>query len=206
MGNESSSMNGISREELIEIQKKQIKLEHQNRKIREQLEKTNKNNKTNKTTSIINSLDLETILKNPHIIFGLEPNAPLEEIKPIYKKLVLMFHPDKSGYDSKEHYSIIKKAYNTIVENRIRQEKNEGLANQTMETIRDDREELDRHLERHNYYFETSNGSNFNNSKFNQMFDTHKFVDETGANKGYSDWLKDDSNFTMSQPQVSSKD
>ena len=216
MGNENSSQ--ITKEDLIELQKKQLKLERENKKIKEELEKNKKrsnkispenilkpsipNAKSNKKVSF--TIDNKNISIDPFEIFQLDPECSLDEVRLRYKKLILKYHPDKSGYDSKEEYKAIQKAYALILSIKEEENKLTGLITQTMESKENERKNLEQHLDRVNYEFEPSSGSNFNRTKFNQMFDKNKFVDE--SDKGYSDWLKDDSNFNFQQPKIASKE
>ncbi len=213
MGNEVSSE--ITKEDLIEIKKKQLKLEKENKKIKEELEKNKKqtnppikvkpiipNAKSNKKVSFtINNKEL-TI--DPYEIFQLEPDCSLEDVKQRYKKLVIKYHPDKSGYDSKEEYRAIQKSYALLLSIKEDEAKISGLLTQTKESKESERKNLDEDLERVNYQFEPASGNNFNRTRFNQMFEQNRFVDET--DKGYNDWLKDDSNFASEQPKIASKE
>lgn len=223
MGNENST--NITKEDLIEIQKKQLKLEEQNKKIQQDLLRQKKaNEKLQKIhrSSVSPSLEKQKESKSskkvsfkikdtdisldPYGIFGVDSDISLDDLKIIYKKLLVKYHPDKSGYDSSEEYKIIQKAYKMIVTNRNEEERINNRQNLTSNQILEERDEFDKNLDKTNLYFQPSSGNNFNNSKFNQMFDQYKFVDET-ANKGYSDWLKNDKDFSNTkQPIVNSID
>lgn len=138
MGNDMS--NEISKEDIIQIQNKQLLLEEQNRKIQRELkkEKRTKDNLKNEIKSLKTSIDSTkpqisqiktnnlpknfvipknsekvtvTINKSklqvdPIEIFGLEPDCELNDIKKVYKQLVIKYHPDKSGYDSTNDYRV----------------------------------------------------------------------------------------------------
>ncbi len=214
MGNESSTQ--ITKEDLVELQKKQLKLERENRKIKEELEKNKKPTKTQKinvkpiipnakSNKKVNfTIDNKDISLDPFEIFQLEPECSMEDVKLRYKKLILKYHPDKSGYDSKEEYRAIQKAYAVILSMKEEEAKLTGQLNQTKESKETERKNLDEDLERVNYQFEPSSGNNFNRTKFNQMFEQNRFVDE--GERGYSDWLKDDTNFDQQQPKVATKE
>jgi curved DNA-binding protein CbpA len=55
-------------------------------------------------------------------ILELEPNASKDEIKKAYIKLVKIYHPDKSGYDSSERFRKIQTAYDILMNDNARQE------------------------------------------------------------------------------------
>ena len=214
MGNENSSQ--ITKEDLIELQKKQLKLEKENKKIKEELEKSKKPTKTQKINvkpliptaksnkKVSFTIDNKNVTIDPFEIFQLDPECSIEDVKLRYKKLVLKYHPDKSGYDSKEEYRAIQKAYAVMLSIKEEEAKLTGQLNQTIESKENERKTLNEDLERVNYHFEPSSGSNFDKSKFNQMFEQNRFVDET--DKGYSNWMKDDSNFDYQQPKIASKE
>lgn len=219
MGNENSSL--ITKEDLIELQKKQLKLEKENRKIKEQLVKSKKTHpnkplisqkiqvkpaiptlKPSKKVSF--TMNEKDISIDPFEIFQLEPECSIDDVKFKYKKLVLKYHPDKSGFDSKEEYKVIQKAYAVILSLKEEEAKLTGQLNQTIESKENERKNLNDDIQRVNYQFEGGSGFSFDKSKFNQMFDNNKFVDE--QDKGYSEWLKDDSNFSYHQPKIASKE
>lgn len=206
MGNELSS--DITKEDLIELKKKQLMLEKENKKIRNDLEKQKKskvipsNNMNKKKVSF--TMNEKNVQLDPYEIFQLEPDCTIEDIKKIYKKLVIKFHPDKSGYDSSEEYKTIQKAYALLMSIKNDELQFIQKQNQTIESKQNERSDLEQHLDRVNYQFEPSSGSNFNTTKFNAMFDQNKFVDE--SDRGYNDWLKDDSNFSNNAPKISSKE
>jgi curved DNA-binding protein CbpA len=243
MGNEVSGE--ISKEDLIEIKRKQLLLEQENKKIKLKLkqqeeqsiskEKTKsskdlspiipsgrkeKSREKPKETSkdltkessdmnrkeknkppkdivlpkqkhtIPVQLNSSTIQIDPFTIFSLEPECSIEDIKKVYKQLVLKYHPDKSGYNSTEDYRVIQKAYAVLLSIKEEEGKITGLMTQTIETKTDERKKLDSHLENNtNYHFEPTSGSHFDKKKFNDMFDKNKFVDDENGG-GYADWLK----------------
>lgn len=209
MGNEVSSE--ITKEDLIELKKKQLLLEKENKKIRNDLEKQKKTknitsgNSSNSKKKVSFTLNEKNVQLDPYDIFQLEPDCTIEDIKKSYKKLVIKFHPDKSGYNSAEEYKTIQKAYALLISIKNDELQYIQKQNQTMETKQNERNDLEQHIEQKvNYHFEPSSGPNFSNTKFNTMFEQNKFVDE--SDRGYNDWLKDDSNFSNQAPKISSKE
>jgi hypothetical protein len=64
------------------------------------------------------------------------------------------------------------------------------MLTQTVETKAYERKRLDTHLDQNtNYHFEKSSGSQFDQKRFNDMFDKNKFVEEE-QDDGYDKWLK----------------
>ena len=51
-------------------------------------------------------------LANAYAVLGLPPTASLEEVKRNYKRLAVVFHPDKGGY--KEAMVLLNNAYEQI--------------------------------------------------------------------------------------------
>ena len=214
MGNDISSQ--ISQEDIIEIKKKQILLEQQNKKIKHDLKKEKhtkeilkneidelKSKKKAKQTlpnnfsmpknsqTIPVTINNSIIQVDPFLLFNLEPECSLDDIKKVYKKLVLQYHPDKSGYNSTDDYRVIQKAYAVLLSMKEEELKVTGLLEQTIETKGEERKKLDTHVEaRTNYNFEPASGNRFDKKKFNDMFDQNKFVDK--EDDGYSNWLKEE--------------
>jgi curved DNA-binding protein CbpA len=229
MGNELSSE--ISKEDLIEIKKKQLLLEQENKKIKLKLkkqeqeqsiskekhkssrEKTKEIEKPEKQKEIPKEiikekiklpkdfvlpkqqtipvqLNQSTVQIDPYTIFSLEPDCTLEDIKKVYKQLILKYHPDKSGYNSTEDYKVIQKAYAVLLSAKEEEAKLTGMVTQTVEKKAEERKRLDTHLDQNtNYHFEPSSGSHFDKKRFNDMFDKNKFVEEE-QDDGYDKWLK----------------
>jgi curved DNA-binding protein CbpA len=224
MGNEVSSE--FTKEDLIELKKKQLQLEKENRRIREELEKTksksrekekddDKKEKKDKHAKPIfvkpahKKISVDYKEKNvsidPFEIFDLEPDCSIDDIKTRYKKLIVRYHPDKSGYDSTQEFRVLQKAYALLLSIKEEEAKLTGQMTQTKESKEAERFEMENEFEQQvNYQFEPSSGNNFNRTKFNQMFEQNRFVDE--SERGYSDWMKDDTNFGQQQPRVASKE
>lgn len=61
--------------------------------------------------------------KNPYEILNLKEGASLQEIKEAYRKLVLVYHPDKSDNFLKNHnqemFKIILRAYETLLKKTV---------------------------------------------------------------------------------------
>lgn len=237
MGNELSG--DISKEDLIEIKKKQLLLEQENKKIKlklkkqeqeqsisrektkssrektkeiEKPEKQKENPKELSETILTSSsrkekiklpkdfivqkkqtipvqLNQSTIQIDPYTIFSLEPDCTVDDIKKVYKQLILKYHPDKSGYNSTEDYKVIQKAYAVLLSAKEEEAILTGMVTQTVEKKAEERKRLDTHLDKNtNYHFEPSSGSHFDKKRFNDMFDKNKFVEE--EDDGYDKWLK----------------
>lgn len=237
MGNEVSGE--ISREELEDIRRKQRKLEEQNEKIKQQLDKerrkkssgtTNSSPRQYNSSSVNNpkpsnlkqnqsqlpknfampkqtqkvqvTLNNTKVQLDPYTIFGLEPDCTIEDIKTVYKLLVIKYHPDKSGYDSSNEFRALQKAYALLLSIKDEEAKIIGLTTQTVESKKEERRKVDEHVNRVNYNFEPASGERFDNRRFNDMFDKTKYVDEEEGNDGYADWLKE--NNGEQQPTISS--
>lgn len=107
-------------------------------------------------------------------LFNLTYNFSEYELKQA-KKIVLMTHPDKCGYD-KEIFLFFSKAYKLLYsvytitnkKNTYKQQKNEELSDEMKD-----------------FYKRFSQSKNFN-KKFNELFDSIKVNDE---NDGYAEWL-----------------
>ena len=207
MGNEASS--GVSKEDLLEIKKKQLLLEKQNKKIREDLKKEKQSkeslkqeiNELKKSKPVVAPMltkPVETIRVtvnnssldiDPFQLFGLDAECTADDIKKVYKKLVLQYHPDKSGYDSTSDYRVIQKAYATLVKFKEEEAKTNALVVQTVETKGHERKQMDTDMEtRVNQQFQPASGTGFDKKRFNEMFDQNKYVDEN--EDGYEQWLR----------------
>jgi curved DNA-binding protein CbpA len=139
---------------------------------------------------------------DPYTIFGLEPDCTIEDIKAVYKILVVKYHPDKSGYDSSNEFRALQKAYALLLSIKEEEEKITGLTTQTVESKKEERREVDERVNRVNYNFEPAIGERFDNRRFNDMFEKTRYVDEEEANDGYADWLKEQT--SEQQPTISS--
>jgi curved DNA-binding protein CbpA len=139
---------------------------------------------------------------DPYTIFGLEPDCTIDDIKTVYKLLVIKYHPDKSGYDSNSEYRALQKAYALLLSIKEEEAKITGLTNQTIESKTEERKQVDEHVNRVNYNFEPASGQRFDNRRFNDMFEKTRYVDEEEGNDGYADWLKE--NNDEQQPTISS--
>ena len=225
MGNEISGE--VSREDLEEIKRKQKLLEEQNVKIKQQLDRerrkkqssssTNTNNSTSrKTTHLPNNFAMPKqtqkvqvtvnntrVQVDPYELFGVDTDCTIEQIKNVYKQLVLKYHPDKSGYDSSNDFKSIQKAYALLLSIKDEEAKITGMTTQTVESKQDERKQVDERVNRVNYNFEPASGQSFDNRRFNDMFEKTRYEDEDDGNDGYENWLKDNNN-DHQQPTISS--
>ena len=221
MGNDIS--NQISKDDLIQIKHKQLLLEEQNRKISNELLKEKRKKaelkqdinelKTSMNTTkskhipknkekVTVTINKSTLQVDPYHIFGLDTECTLNDIKKVYKQLIIKYHPDKSGYDSANDYKTIQKAYAILLSIKEEESKMSGLLIQTIESKRDQRNQLDSHIETTNHHFQPQSGSKFDNSKFNDMFNKTKFI-ENEDDDGYSKWMRDEI-VESTQPKISS--
>ena len=51
----------------------------------------------------------------PYKILGITPHATTQEIKHAFRALVKRCHPDTSGYDSAEHFTLVQEAYEALM-------------------------------------------------------------------------------------------
>ena len=79
--------------------------------------------------------------KNYYEILGISPNADEKEIKEAYKKLVLIYHPDKVPPEKKkeaeEYFKKINEAYETLIDPEKRE-----LYNEVLKQFREEKEEI----------------------------------------------------------------
>jgi curved DNA-binding protein CbpA len=139
---------------------------------------------------------------DPYTIFGLEPDCTIDDIKTVYKLLVIKYHPDKSGYDSSSEFRALQKAYALLLSIKDEEAKITGLTTQTIESKKEERRQVDEHVNRVNYNFEPNSGERFDNRRFNDMFEKTRYVDEEEGNDGYADWLKESNG--EQQPTIAS--
>jgi curved DNA-binding protein CbpA len=225
MGNEISGE--VSREDLEEIKRKQKLLEEQNIKIKQQLDRerrkkqststtTNNTSTSRKTTHLPNNFAMPKqtqrvqvtvnntkVQVDPYEIFGVDTDCTIEQIKNVYKQLVVKYHPDKSGYDSSNDFRSIQKAYALLLSIKDEEAKITGMVTQTVESKQDERKQIDERINRVNYNFEPASGQSFDNRRFNDMFEKTRYEDEEDGNDGYENWLKDNNN-DHQQPTISS--
>ncbi len=148
------------------------------------------------------TLNNTNVQLDPYTIFGLEPDCTTDDIKAVYKLLVVKYHPDKSGYDSTNEFRALQKAYALLLSIKEEEAKITGLTTQTIESKKEERKQVDEHVNRVNYNFEPASGQRFDNRRFNDMFEKTRYVDEEEGNDGYADWLKE--NDSEQQPTISS--
>lgn len=109
---------------------------------------------------------------NPYGILGVSENDSLEHIESIYKKFLLILHPDKAhtqearnlnmGKDEKLQYlQLIRNAYKTIVSSK----KETKYPDYKMEYSIDQESKINMHNG-----LTTEDAKNFNNTKFNKIF------------------------------------
>jgi curved DNA-binding protein CbpA len=172
--NQSFENNNFNEEEYRKIEKE--------KKINKQKKKQNKKNKQTKKVKTIS--DGEYILDfdndyNAYEILGLENNCNDENrIKSNYRKLALKYHPDKTGGVISDHFIIIKEAYKYL-KNKVKNENyfenkiNEEVTNHDYNVKEYDSNKRNIHLD----------AKNFNNDKFNEVFNDNRMFNP--YDKGY---------------------
>jgi curved DNA-binding protein CbpA len=70
-------------------------------------------------------------MKDYYYILGVPPNATEQQIRTAYKKLSILFHPDKNGGDKffEDRFKEIQEAYQALAENQRRDDYNQQLNN-----------------------------------------------------------------------------
>ena len=141
-------------------------------------------------------VDKNTMLAlDPYILLRLDLNCTAADLRARFKALLLSYHPDKAGYDSANEFRVLKTAYQAVKTQLEAKLKLQGALRQTVADLEDTRGDLDTaQTAMHNVHFEPGSGANFNRTRFNSMFETHKYVDEdeVAADDGYEKWMKDD--------------
>lgn len=117
---------------------------------------------------------------DPYKIFKLKKKFTENELKESYKKLVLIFHPDRPK-GSIAHFRLITKAYNQLLE-KLKIEKEDkqyfDLKNESADFIKN----------QNNLKLKNKDLKEFNLNKFNNFFVENKFI--TPEDAGYKDWMK----------------
>lgn len=70
-------------------------------------------------------LNLNDYTSNPYRVFNLPPWSSMKVIKKRYNELVLKYHPDKSGKNTKEQFQLVKDSYQAIKKERKEHEDSE---------------------------------------------------------------------------------
>lgn len=196
MGNEQS----VSIQEIEEIKARQQQLELENKKMKKMLKK--KSQVSQPATPIEPSVPTKPasmnpqqakppILATPYDILGVTEDTPFEEIREAYKRLALQYHPDKNTIDTNREFRAIVRAYKTI---KSEWEEMQRITQQVQETHLD-RNEIREHdtaqYQKVNQHFKPASGTNFDNNRFNAMYEEHRFRDDEETQDGYADWMKE---------------
>lgn len=119
---------------------------------------------------------------SPYKILGVPENTPLLQVRDVFKKKILMHHPDKGG--DADYFNILQEAYKFILKKHKHQ-------NQYREKIEKEVKQQDykKHVEEAELpevVNISADEKNFNVNKFNQMFDKFRLTDPN-TEKGYTD-------------------
>ena len=140
----------------------------------------NQSYKMNNNTSNNTNTEKKSNKFDPYKIFKLNKKFTENELKESYKKLVLIFHPDRPK-GSIAHFRLITKAYNQLLE-KLKLEKDDkqylDLKNESADFIKNQK----------NLKLKNKDLKEFNLNKFNNFFTENKF--DTPEDSGYNDWIK----------------
>lgn len=119
---------------------------------------------------------------SPYKILGVPENTPLSQVREVFKKKILLHHPDKGG--DTDYFNILQDAYKFI----LRKDK---MKNQY-------RDKIEKEVKQQNYQQRVAEEElpevnpinvgekDFNVNKFNQMFDKFRLTDPN-MDKGYTE-------------------
>lgn len=68
-------------------------------------------------------------MRNPYFVLGIQPSAEKDEIKKAYRRLAMVFHPDRNGDDfgAQERFAEINAAYHLLCDDELRRLFDAGL-------------------------------------------------------------------------------
>ena len=121
---------------------------------------------------------LEEILQ----IFGINKNYTEKELKLSYKKLALKYHPDRGGDINK--FKLITQFYEKLSENLLLKKNDKQfteLKNGSLDYIKKQSSDNKKNLQ--------MNMENFNQTKFNQIFNENSVDIDDSEHFGYGDWI-----------------
>jgi curved DNA-binding protein CbpA len=121
---------------------------------------------------------LEEILQ----IFGINKNYTEKELKLSYKKLALKYHPDRGGDINK--FKLITQFYEKLSENLLLKKNDKQfteLKNGSQDYIKKQSSDNNKNLQ--------MNMENFNQTKFNQIFNENSVDIDDSEHFGYGDWI-----------------
>lgn len=133
---------------------------------------------TKKKESSTTEFKLEEILQ----IFGINKNYTEKELKLSYKKLALKYHPDRGGDINK--FKLITQFYEKLSENLLLKKNDKQfteLKNGSQDYIKKQNSDNNKNLK--------MNMENFNQTKFNQIFNENSVDIDDSEHFGYGDWI-----------------
>ena len=188
--------NNIPDRERLMRQLKKEKLAQENKMKEEQ-----KVRKSEYEAKLFN-LDEDTI--NPYKILEISPGASLNEMKNAYKRKARIYHPDKIGGNDYQ-FKIITRAFAILIE----KYKKEQSDKQFMTLREESKQDLERQRNesKRNTNFKKNpvdmQGRNFNQKKFNRIFDDNRIVQP--GDEGYGKWMSENEYETDKIKQVINK-
>lgn len=131
--------------------------------------------------------------EDPARFLGLDKNYNLQELKAVYRKLALKYHPDRNSNsgDSQETFNLITEAYQKCIESlKLRQtDKNFYDLKIGAQEYRENQEAKPMMNENFNENFV---GRGFSVDKFNHLFSEHRTT--RPEDSGYREWLENNEN------------
>lgn len=129
---------------------------------------------------------------NPYKIMNLDKNYDKKELKKMYKKLALIYHPDRPDGDEKT-FKEITQAYLYLLK-----KYKENIPDKQIIELKNEYNDFVKQQEEQNYENIYNDAQRFNLNNFNKIFDEHKIPDT--SNDGYNDFMKNhDSNISGSE-------
>ena len=144
---------------------------------------TSTSNKCKNISSSIQKITKEDI--DPFDILS-KQSMPISQLEKVYKKLLIRNHPDQGG--NREVFEKIASAYKNI-KKYLEYEQNNKSHQQLKQNYESELENNTELMVSKNKDLDTENlNKNFNNDKFNQMYEKYKFTNQND-NHGYGDMI-----------------
>jgi curved DNA-binding protein CbpA len=119
---------------------------------------------------------------NPYNILSLDKDCSLKELKTMYKKLAIKYHPDRNNGETDKEFKLITQAYLYILK---KKEKTNNIDIKINKEVIYKKYNDDINESRENIYLDKDN---FNLDKFNQIFNKYKIPN--AYDDGYDDIIK----------------
>jgi curved DNA-binding protein CbpA len=147
-----------------------------------QVQKPTINTTTPRQTTNTTEIDLSNV--NPYKVLDLSKNFTLDQLKQNYKKLALIFHPDRPR-GSHNHFQVITHCYNILLEElKLRQEDKQYVE------LKNNSEDFIAQQKKNNIRNVNLSNSRFNIETFNKLYSDNKI--DTPYDMGYDEWFKSD--------------